>query len=171
MRTLLLDTDLRRGRLHRLFGLRKTPGLSGVLTGAITLDEACRPCGKDGLNVLTAGAHLESGTEMLSTPKFVEVLAELRKRYDRIIIDTPPVLGLSETSIIQEHTDGVLFVVWGGRTPINHIKVAVEMLQNNGANFYGFILNRLDLSSTTNYYHYYYYSNDYYHNYHALENA
>lgn len=170
-RTLILDTDLRRGRLHRLFGLRKSPGLSAVLTGAISLDDALRPTGKEGLTILTAGQHLESGTELLSAPKFAEVMAELRRRFDRIIIDTPPVLGLSETSIVQEHVDGVLFVVWGGRTPMKNITVAIETLQSNGANFYGFILNRLDLTATTNYYHYYYYSNDYYHNYHAIENA
>jgi capsular exopolysaccharide synthesis family protein len=170
-KTLLLDTDMRRGRLHRLFGLRKSPGLSALLYDQCTIEEACRPSGKEGLSILTAGRHIESGTEMLGTPKFAELMAELRRRYDRIIIDTPPVLGLSETSIVQAHADGVLFVVWGGHTPMRNMKVAVETLQANGANFYGFILNRLDLSATINYYQYYYYSNDYYHNYHAIENA
>lgn len=170
-KTLIIDTDLRRGRLHRLFGLRKGPGLSGVLSGQTSIEEACRPTGKEGLTILTAGQHVESGTELLGTPRFAAIMAELRARYDRIIIDTPPVLGLSETSIIQSHVDGVLFVVWGGRTPVRNMKVALELLQANGANLYGFILNRLDLSATTNYYQYYYYSNDYYHNYHAIENA
>ena len=121
--------------------------------------------------MLTAGAHLESGTELLGSQRFAVIMKELRARFDRIIVDTPPVLGLSETSILQNQMDGVLFVVWGGRTPIRSKKTAVEMLQSNGANMYGFILNRLDLSATTNYYQYYYYSNDYYHNYHAIENA
>ncbi|MEI8340014.1 MAG: polysaccharide biosynthesis tyrosine autokinase [Verrucomicrobiota bacterium] len=170
-KTLLIDTDLRRGRLHRLFGLRKSPGLSNLLLEKSTLEETLRPTGKENLTVLTAGAHLESGTELLGSQKFADIMKELRGRYDRILIDTPPVLGLSETSILQGQVDGVLFVVWGGRTPIRSMKTAVEMLQANGANLYGFILNRLDLSATTNYYQYYYYSNDYYHNYHALENA
>jgi len=170
-KTLLIDTDLRRGRLHRLFGLRKSPGLSSLLLDKTTLEEALRPSGKENLTILTAGGHLESGTELLGSKKFVDLMKELRGRYERILIDTPPVLGLSETSILQGQVDGVLFVVWGGRTPIRSMKTAVEMLQANGANLYGFILNRLDLSATTNYYQYYYYSNDYYHNYHALENA
>jgi len=171
-KTLLIDTDIRRGRLHRLFNLKKSPGLSDVLLGKALLDDALRPAGKEGqLTILSAGEHLESGTELLSSPKFAELMAELRRRYERIIMDTPPVLGLSETSILQAHVDGVLFVIWSGRTPIRTMKTALDILQTNGANFYGFILNRLDLSSTANYYQYYYYSSEYYHSYHSLEPA
>ena len=170
-KTVLVDADLRRGRLHRMFGLRKLPGLTQTLMGKCTLDESCRPTGRDNLHVLTAGEHLNTATELLSSGKFQEVLDELRKRYDRIIIDTPPVLGLSETSVIQTMMDGVIFVAWAGKTPIKSMQLAVEILQNNGANFYGFVLNRLDLADSANYYQYYYYSNDYYRNYHALENA
>ena len=170
-RTLLVDTDLRRGRLHRLFGLRKSPGLSDYLLGKVPLEEAIRPSGKENLMVLSAGQHIESGTELLGSNKFSELMKKLRSEYDRIIVDTPPVLGLSETSILQNHVDGVLFVIWSGRTPIRNMKTAIDILSANGANFYGFILNRLDLTATTNYYQYYYYSSDYYHSYHQLENV
>jgi capsular exopolysaccharide synthesis family protein len=170
-KTLLIDTDLRRGRLHRLFGLRKSPGLSDVLLGKVPLEDALRPGGQPNLTILSAGQHLESGTELLGSQAFTDLMAELRHRFQRIVMDTPPVLGLSETSILQPHVDGVLFVIWSGRTPIRNMKTALDILQANGANFYGFILNRLDLSSTANYYQYYYYSSDYYHSYHSLENA
>jgi capsular exopolysaccharide synthesis family protein len=170
-RTLLVDTDLRRGRLHRLFGLRKSPGLSDFLLEKVSLEEAIRPSGKENLSILSAGQHIESGTELLGSSKFSDLMTRLRSEYDRIIVDTPPVLGLSETSVLQAHMDGVLFVIWSGRTPIRNMKTAIDILTANGANFYGFILNRLDLSATTNYYQYYYYSSDYYHSYHALENA
>ena len=169
----MLDTDLRRGRLHRLFGYRKQPGLSGVLLGQITLDEAIRPTPHENLSVLSTGQHLETGTELLGSQKFRDIMAELRLRYERIVVDTPPVLGLSETSVLQSEVDGVLFVIWSGHTPIKGVRAAIEMLQGNGANFYGFVLNRLDLSATANYYQYYYYSHDYYYHYspRALENA
>lgn len=172
-KTLLMDTDLRRGRLHRFFGYRKQPGLSGVLLGQNTLDEAIRPTPHENLFIVSAGQHLETGTELLGSPKFHELMQELRKRFDRIVLDTPPVLGLSETSVLQSQVDGVLFVIWSGYTPIKGVKAAVEMLQANGANFYGFVLNRLDLSTTANYYQYYYYSHDYYYQYspRSLENA
>jgi len=161
-RTLLLDTDLRRGRLHRLFGYRKDPGLSNVLLKQNTLDEALRPTSHENLTILSAGSHLPSGTELLGSPDFVELMKVLRNRFERIVIDTPPVLGLSETSILQGHVDGVLFVIWTGHTPKSGVQSAIEMLRANGANFYGFVLNRLDLSATENYYQYYYYSHDYY---------
>jgi polysaccharide biosynthesis transport protein len=172
-KTLLMDTDLRRGRLHRFFGYRKQPGLSGVLLGQCTLDEAIRPTPHENLFIISAGQHLETGTELLGSPKFHELMVDLRKRFDRIVMDTPPVLGLSETSVLQSQVDGVLFVIWSGYTPIKGVKAAVEMLQANGANFYGFVLNRLDLSTTANYYQYYYYSHDYYYQYspRSLENA
>ncbi len=169
-RTLLVDTDLRRGRLHRLFGYRKDPGLSNVLLGEVTLEQACRPTGQENLSILSAGRHLETGTELLGSPKFRELMQTMRERYDRIVVDTPPVLGLSETSIMQGLVDGVLFVIWTGNTPARSAKTAVDMLAANGANFYGFVLNRLDLSTTANYYQYYYYSHDYYYQ-HPLENA
>jgi capsular exopolysaccharide synthesis family protein len=167
-KTLLIDTDLRRGRLHRLFGYRKEPGLSNVLLGEVTFDQACRQTPQENLHVLSAGRHLANGTELIGAPNFTELMQELRNRYDRIIIDTPPVLGLSETSIMQKSVDGVLFVIWTGHTPTRGVKTAIESLQASGANIYGFVLNRLDLNTTQNYYHYYYYSHDYY--YHqALE--
>jgi capsular exopolysaccharide synthesis family protein len=171
VRTLLVDTDLRRGRLHRLFGLRKSPGLSDYLLEKVPLEEAIRPSGKENLSILSAGQHVESGTELLGSTRFTDLMTDLRSKYERIIVDTPPVLGLSETSVLQNQVDGVLFVIWSGRTPIGNMKTAIDILSANGANFYGFILNRLDLSATTNYYQYYYYSSDYYHSYHALENA
>jgi capsular exopolysaccharide synthesis family protein len=170
-RTLLIDTDLRRGRLHRLFGLRKSPGLSDYLLDKVPLEEAIRSSGKENLSILSAGQHVESGTELLGSTKFSDLMNKLRHEYDRIIMDTPPVLGLSETSVLQNQVDGILFVIWSGRTPIRNMKTAIDILSANGANFYGFILNRLDLTTTTNYYQYYYYSSDYYHSYHALENA
>jgi capsular exopolysaccharide synthesis family protein len=169
-KTLLIDTDLRRGRLHRLFGYRKEPGLSNVLLGEATLEEAFRPTAQENLTVLSAGRHLDSGTELLGSADFATLVKDLRGRFERIVIDTPPVLGLSETSIMQNLVDGVLFVIWTGHTPVRGVQSAIDMLRANGANFYGFVLNRLDLNATQNYYQYYYYSHDYYYQ-HAIESA
>jgi polysaccharide biosynthesis transport protein len=161
-RTLMIDTDLRRGRLHRLFGYRKEPGLSNVLLGEASLEQAIRPGLRENLSVLSAGRYLESNTELLASPAFTDLMKELRGKFDRIIIDTPPVLGLSDTAIMQSQVDGVLFVIWTGQTPKSSVEPAIEALRANGANFYGFVLNRLDVNATQNYYQYYYYSHDYY---------
>jgi capsular exopolysaccharide synthesis family protein len=162
-KTLLIDTDLRRG-------YRKEPGLSNVLLGECTLEEAFRPSMQENLTVLSAGRHLDSGTELLASANFAALITSLRDRFERVVIDTPPVLGLSETSIMQNLVDGVLFVIWTGHTPVRGVQSAIETLRANGANFYGFVLNRLDLNATQNYYQYYYYSYDYYYQ-HAIEGA
>ena len=168
-RTLLVDCDLRRGRMHRVFGCSTSPGLSNVMIEDTSLKDACRPTSQENLWVLTCGKHIGGATELLGTPVFANLLSELRPQYDRIVVDTPPVLGLSETSMMQKVVDGVLFVISSNQTPVRSVKAAIELLQANGANLYGFVLNRIDLNSTTNYYNYYYYSYHYYDKYQALE--
>jgi capsular exopolysaccharide synthesis family protein len=151
-RTLLIDTDLRRGHAHRLFGYRRAPGLSNVLLDELPIEEAIRPTAQRNHFVLTAGRQLDTGPEILGSARFADLMAQLREKYDRIIIDTPPVLGLSETLVLQRHVDGVLFVIRGGHTSFRIMKGAIETLQSSGANFYGFVLNRLNLNGTTNHY-------------------
>ncbi len=168
-KTLLIDCDLRRGRQHRLFGLSAGPGLSNIFLEKATLEEACRPSGHENLDILTCGRHASGVTDSLGEPVFENLLTELRQRYQRIVIDTAPVLGLAETSTMQRMIDGVMFVISGNHTPVRSVKAAVEILQANGANFFGFVLNRIDLSTATNYYKYYYYSYQYYDNYQAVE--
>jgi succinoglycan biosynthesis transport protein ExoP len=168
-KTLLIDADLRRGRLHRLFGYKSGPGLGELLNGKATIEEVCRSTENGNLHVMTCGRHMDGVTELLGSAKFAGIMSELRQRYQRIIVDTPPVLGLSETSMMQGVVDGLVFVVWCGRTPTRTVKAAVEVLHANRANFYGFVLNRLDLSDSPNYYQYYYYTSNYYRNYQAIE--
>jgi capsular exopolysaccharide synthesis family protein len=170
-KTLLVDADLRRGRLHRLFGTRTSPGLSNILMEGAKLEETCRASFHENLDVLTCGRHLSGATELLGSPAFESVMADLRKKYQKIVIDTPPVLGLSETSMMQNLVDGVLFVISSNQTPMRSVKAAIDTLRANGAKFYGFVLNRIDLSDNANYYNYYYYSYHYYDRYQALEKA
>lgn len=167
-KTLIIDGDLRRGKIHRLFDLRSSPGLSNILIDKIPWQEACRQTEHENLFLISCGKHLEGATEMVGTPVFNKLMEELRQNFQRIIIDTPPVLGLSETAMLQQTVDGVVFVVWSGRTPIRYFRSAVDHLISNGANIYGFVLNRLDLtgfSNYYNYYNYYYYSYNYYYSY------
>ncbi len=184
-RTLLIDADMRRGRMHRLFGCPNRPGLGEVLTNQHPLETAFRPItsngngnghdhetdGPDGngyLTVLTCGKHMHFASELLDSHVFPKLMDELRKKFQRIIIDTPPVLGLSETLIIQRSADGVVLVIWSEYTAMRNVKTAIQMLQTNGAKFAGFVLNRLDFSALTNRYRYFYYSPYYYRSYKAI---
>ncbi|MDB6058185.1 MAG: Capsular exopolysaccharide family [Verrucomicrobiales bacterium] len=168
-KTILVDGDLRRGRLHRMFGAQNKPGLSDVLSKYNTIADACRPTGNENLTLMTCGKHLNWAAELLDSAGFAKIVQELRSQYQRVIIDSPPVLGLSETSIMQRHADGVVVVIWANQTQVPNVKDAILALQTNGAKFSGFILNRLDFNAFANRYKYFYYSPRYYSNYKAFE--
>ncbi len=167
-KTLIIDANLRRGIQHHLFGSRSSPGLSNILVEKYEVEDACRPTTMENLHILPCGDQLEGDIEQLGSPQFTAAIDKLRKRYQRIIVDSAPVLGLAETSVMQPAMDGVILVIWTGQTPTRAVRTAIDILNDNHANFYGFVLNRLDLMATMNRFHYYYYTNHYYNRYQTL---
>jgi capsular exopolysaccharide synthesis family protein len=167
-KVLLIDADFHQGRQHRTFGVPSSPGLGGVLEGEVACEQACQPSSVPNLDIMPKDRKGRNVPELLSRPAFGEVMQELRGRYDRIIIDSPPVLGLSETCVLTPHVDGVVFVLWSSHTPVSQMQAALKTLAANGAQVFGCVVNRLDLGVATNYYYYYYYSDYYYHSYHRL---
>ena len=161
-RTLLLDCDLRRGRVAKITGVKGTPGMTNLLLGRCTDAEAVCKTQSELLDVIPRGPVIAGTTEILCQPKFHEMINEWRKHYDRIIIDAPPILGLSETASLQQVADGVVMVVRSEVTRHVDVNMAVDQLRKAGAHIFGFVLNAVDLSKLTNYYYYYYYSPDYY---------
>lgn len=161
-KTLIIDCDLRRGRVHSVAGIPNLPGLTRLLTGEATLEECIVKSPADNLWLLPRGPVLAGTTELLNTEVFARLLTELRGRFSRIILDTPPVLGLSETAFLQNHADGVVLVVKAAATTRSDAGLAFQQLQKLGGHFYGFVLNCVDFSKVQNQYYYYYYSSSYY---------
>lgn len=161
-KTLLIDCDLRRGRVHGVAGIPNLPGLTRLLTGEAELDECIVKSPADNLWLLPRGPVKAGTTELLNTEVFTRILTELRGRFSRIILDTPPVLGLSETAFLQNHADGVVLVVKAASTTRTDASLAFQQLQKLGGHFYGFVLNQVDFSKVQNQYYYYYYSSNYY---------
>lgn len=161
-RTLVVDCDLRRGRVHGVTDMPNYPGLTDLFTGKATLDECLQKTKADNLWVLTRGSVVAGTTEMLNNASFEKVVQELRKQFDRIIMDTPPVLGLSETAFLQKYSEGVVLVIRARKTERKDVMDAFKTLQKLGAHVYGFVLNRVDFSRRYNSYSYYYYSSNYY---------
>lgn len=161
-RTLLIDCDLRRGRQHELTQVSNRPGLTHLLTGQASLDEVILPTRNNNLDVIPRGPVIAGSTEVLCQQFFDQVVAELRTRYQRIVIDTPPVLGLSETASLQRLTDGVVVIVKAEVTARRDSLDAIDKLNKAGAHIFGFVLNGIDLTKLSNRYHYYYYSAAYY---------
>lgn len=160
--TLVIDSDLRRGRVHSVLDIPNEKGLSSALNGECDVLDVIQKTKVPNLWALTRGPIVAGTTEKLSMPEFDEEIAELRKRFKRIIIDSPPVLGLSETGSLKRLVDGIVLIIRAERTTQRDVVSAATLLQKAGANFFGFVLNRLDLEKVQNYYNYYYYSSYYY---------
>ena len=161
-RVLLVDCDLRRGRQHVLLKLDNSQGMSHMLTGQISPRAAVLSTGQKGFDAIPRGPIIPGSTEMLCQEGFALLIQEWRTRYDRIILDCPPVLGLSESASLQRLADGLVLVVRSEKTSMKDVKDAVTLLRKTGAHFFGFVLNGVDLSKIGNYYQYYYYSSQYY---------
>jgi capsular exopolysaccharide synthesis family protein len=165
-RVLLVDADLRRGELHKYFGFEREKGLADVLLGELTPEQAIRRTNVPKLDVMTSGAYPANPAELLLGWRLKETLDWAHKNYDRVIIDCPPVMGIADSSILGSAVDGVLFIIWAGRTSRRYVRVAKMTAVSRGAKIFGFVLNNLE-PGRVGYYHYYpyyysYYSRGYY---------
>lgn len=161
-RTLLIDCDLRRGRVHTFTKLPNDLGMTNLLQGHCTIKEAIEKTNSSLLDVIPRGPIAIGTTDLLVQAVFWNLIEKMRGEYDQIVLDTPPVLGLSETSSLQKAVDGVIMVVRAEKTYCKDVADAATLLRKSGAHFYGLVLNDLDLSRASNYYNYYYYSSSYY---------
>ena len=161
-KTIVIDCDLRRGRLHKVTKQLMGGGLVEYLTGACDLRECIKSTTLPGLSIITRGALVAGASELLNSDRFAKLIDQLKLEYDRVVLDTPPVLGLSETSHLQRFADGVVLVTMADKTPRKDLASASDILRRLGAHVYGCVLNRVDFSQRKNIYGYYYYSTYYY---------
>lgn len=138
-RVLVIDGDMRRGEVHSHFGLRHQPGLSDVLRGA-DLESAIAHEVLPGLDVLTKGSLPTHPSELLMSERFREVLEMLSRRYELVIVDTPPVLAVTDSTVIGKYVGTALLVVRYGRHPIGEISETAKRLETGGVNLKGVLL-------------------------------
>ncbi len=143
-RVLLIDADLRKPHQHRLFGLEPGPGLAGVLAGTAELDAALLPGGVPGLSVLPGGPRPDNPAELLTAPRFEEVLRCLRGRYDFILVDTPALLAVTDPVIVAPRVDGVLLNVRAGANGRPPAERARALLGDLGVPIVGVVINAMD---------------------------
>jgi succinoglycan biosynthesis transport protein ExoP len=152
---LLVDADMRHPDLHGIFGVPQTPGLSDLLVGGVEVKAAIRPTRVPGLFVIPAGPIPTNPTELLFSPRFTQALAALGERFAHIVIDTPPMLGVSDTLVLAPRVEGVILVVRHGHTGRDAAQRAVQMLGSVRARLLGVVLNHADARTTTAGYQYY----------------
>jgi succinoglycan biosynthesis transport protein ExoP len=155
-RTVVVDADMRRPRMHEALGRSQEPGLSNVLVGEASLADATRATSIPNLTLLAAGHIPPNPVELLCSPRYAELMAELKRRYDWIIIDAPPVMPVTDAAVIANSASGVLFVVGSEMTPRQNAAAAVEQLRGASARFVGAVLNRVHLTRHSYYYSPYY---------------
>ena len=155
-RTLLIDNDLRRPRVHKALGVHNNLGLADVLAKDTTLDEAIQPTEVPNLFVLPAGHIPPNPTELLHTERFAGVLEELRTKFDRVIFDSPPIGAVADALILSQTVDAVLLVLKFGQTRRDMLKRSIEQLEGIGAPLIGVVLNDIKRDAGYGYQYYYY---------------
>jgi len=155
-RVLIVDTDMRRPRLHRSFGVPNQTGISTVIVGKATLEEAIKRTDVPNLDVLTCGPVPPNPSELLHTDRFRAVLADCAKLYDRIILDSPPTSAVTDPAVLGNLTDGVVLVVKAGETTRDSAMHARRQLASAKARLFGVVVNAIDFSNPAYGYEYYY---------------
>jgi len=157
-KTLLIDCDLRKPRVHHLFNARKTPGLIDYLFNNASLDEIIRHTEMQNLDYITSGTIPPNPAELLASHQLDEFLNDMKKIYDIIIIDSPPVVAVTDSEILSRKVDGTVLVVSSELTEADMLKRAVELLRNDNAALIGTVLNNFSYKAGyASYYKYYYY--------------
>jgi polysaccharide biosynthesis transport protein len=151
-RTLLVDTDLRHSRCHEVLGVANETGLTEALTGQRDLREVLTATEIEGLFILSAGTSPPNPSELLASRKMRDVLNDLEDEFDYILLDSAPLMPVSDTVALSTIADGVVVVV-GPDTPRHVVRRACSRLADAGAKIYGVVLNQVDFNSP-DYYHY-----------------
>lgn len=157
----LIDADLRKGRCHKLLHRPNERGLSNVLTSNLTLDEALQSTSVQGLTVLVRGMVPPSPPDLLGSRRMKEILDNLRTRFEFILIDTSPVIGVTDAEVLSSYCDGVVFVMHSQQTSRFSARQALQTLEGVRAQILGVVLNAIDIRSP-DYASYRYYYSSYY---------
>ena len=146
-RVLIIDADLRRGYLHKYFNLETQPGLTELLNGQQSLDTVIRPTEVPGLSVISRGKSPANPSELLSSNQFKNLLEQMSEKFDHVIIDTPPVLAVTDGIIISQYTGVNLVIARYAKTQMKELELTLNRFEQAGVKVNGFILNDIQRSS------------------------
>ncbi len=161
LNVVLVDADLRKGHIHEIFGGMSQDGLSEVLSGALENESCIRATSTPGLSWVSRGSSPPNPSELLMQSRFDEFLNFLSGRFDLVIVDTPPVLAVTDAAIIGKSCDTCLMVVRFGSNAPKEIEIANQRLATAGVPVKGVILNAMEKKAATSYGYYGYYNYSY----------
>jgi capsular exopolysaccharide synthesis family protein len=158
-RVCIIDCDLRRPRLHRIFDRAGESGVTNVLVGDATVDDVAKPTGIDNLWSIPAGPLPPNSADMLHSERFRNFLTDLSKHFDRVVIDSPPLVAVTDSAIMSKLVDAAVFVVRAFATSKHVSAQGLRTLRDVDAPIAGAVLNAVNLSGHgSSYYYQYYYS-------------
>ncbi len=160
-RVLIVDTDMRRPRVHKIFGMNNEIGLTNLILGETSYEDTIQRTPVPNLDVLMCGPIPPNPAELLHTERFQTIVGELEDRYDLIVFDSPPTIAVTDSMILSQMVDGVLLVVKGGHTSKAIVRQARERLVGVNAPLLGCILNDIDLEDRQYGHQSYYYYRQY----------
>ncbi|QEK37246.1 polysaccharide biosynthesis tyrosine autokinase [Acinetobacter johnsonii] len=146
-RVLIIDADLRRGYLHKYFNLDTQPGLTELLNGQQSLETVIRHTEVPGLSVISRGKSPANPSELLSSNQFKNLLEQISEKFDHVIIDTPPVLAVTDGIIISQYTGVNLVIARYAKTQMKELELTLNRFEQAGVKVNGFILNDIQRSS------------------------
>jgi capsular exopolysaccharide synthesis family protein len=155
-KVLLIDCDLRKPKIHTIFGLINKKGLTNALVEGIDYHTLLQSSGIEGITILTAGAKTPRPTEILGSPKMVEIIDELKTEFDVILLDTSPIIPVTDAAVLSRCADGIVLVVEYGRVNYNILQRAKDLLEMGGTRVLGVVFNKIPKFSGQYYYYYYY---------------
>ncbi|WP_186431532.1 CpsD/CapB family tyrosine-protein kinase [Clostridium sp. BSD9I1] len=156
-KTVIIDCDQRKPRLHKVFGLSNEKGISDILAKEIKFEAAVQNTDQENLSIITSGTKPPNPAELLSSITMKEFLDFIKKEYDCIIIDTPPIVAVTDAQLLSRHADGCILVVASGQADRDAAMKAKELLEKVDAHMLGVVLNKVDVSSKGYYGAYYSY--------------
>ncbi|MBN1779754.1 polysaccharide biosynthesis tyrosine autokinase [bacterium] len=163
-RTLLVDADLRRPVLHGIFGCSRNNGLTNVLVGRSTLEEAVHVTRVEGLNLMASGTLPPNPSELINSKMMEKLISKASGLYDIVLFDTPPVIAVTDAAVLATKVDGVVLVTRSGETDRDVIYRSKTQLEKVNAKMLGVLMNGVNVNmmygSYYQYYQYYYYSGD-----------
>ena len=155
-KVLLVDADIRRGRLSRTYSAGKKKGLSHYLSDNLALEDVLQRTKVPNLWVVTSGENIIKGSELLSSPKMAEFVEETRARFDMIVYDTPPITMIADTAVLLSQLHGAILVARTRITRSRIVPKALRMIHDTNTSLIGVVLNSSTNGVDNKYYHRYY---------------
>jgi len=152
--TLMIDADLRRPRLHTFFGINNSVGLTNYLTTDLMLEDVILQTPVDNLYFMPSGILPVDAAGILNSRRMSELIQDVKQRFDLIFVDSPPILGVSDASVLVSEVDLTIIIVQHRKLPRNMLLRVKQAIESVGGNILGVVLNNVDVRSDSQYQYY-----------------